>query len=144
VDKLSKSNLFARLPLGAGIALAAACHLLISSPATTAPRRRAAALKHRPATTHTYNLRSTRGKAQVRTNLVSAMSIPLPTSTVPPLAATDPAGTTAPLQATASTSALVPNPSLPLGAPAAPRAVFTPEQMTGPSSTSATAWLRCG
>jgi hypothetical protein len=53
------------------------------------------------------------------------MSIPLPTTIVPPLAATEP-----PLQAAASTSALVPNPSLPMGAPAAPRAVFTPEQTT--------------
>ena len=58
------------------------------------------------------------------------MSILQPTTTVPPLGATDPPGTTAPLQAAASTSALVQSASLQMGAPAAPRALFTPEQTT--------------
>jgi len=61
------------------------------------------------------------------------MSIPQPTTTVPPLGATDPHGTTAlpsTLVPSASTSALVPSASLQMGTSAAPRALFTPEQTT--------------
>jgi len=41
-----------------------------------------------------------------------------------------PAPTTAPPPAFSSTSAMVPTPSLPMGAPAAPWVIFTPEQTT--------------